>query len=147
MSAFVAVVQGRKVFVVRHTTSQKWMLPGGKIDRHEPAKDAACRELREESGVMISNPKQISKRDNCTLFVSKEWPPRRLSLSKIFKDRTTPKETDSWGIATFNLQDRKWQVCVKGSKTDTSQTFRSGTVEHLKQLKPHLQSTFTDLTY
>jgi ADP-ribose pyrophosphatase YjhB (NUDIX family) len=152
MSAFVAVVQNRKVFVVRAAKSGKWMLPGGGINKGESAEKAACRELREESGVKIgeSELEKIGtvvdkKGTNCTLFMSTQWPSRHLSLSKIFKDRTTRKETDSWGIAT--LQKGKWEVCVEGSKTNTSNTFRGGTLTHLIQLKPRLKSTFTDLTY
>jgi ADP-ribose pyrophosphatase YjhB (NUDIX family) len=47
--------QGAIVLVQRaiHPSYGKWVFPGGYVDRGERVEDAACREVREESGLIV----------------------------------------------------------------------------------------------
>ncbi|MDP3460493.1 MAG: NUDIX domain-containing protein [Hyphomonas sp.] len=47
------------VFLVRHTYMKGWFMPGGGIERGEPALDALSRELHEEAGVRLVSPPQV----------------------------------------------------------------------------------------
>ena len=57
-NAIVANDRG-EVLLVRHSyqSSEKWMLPGGGIGRGESPEQAAVREVAEETGCRIANPR------------------------------------------------------------------------------------------
>ena len=52
--ASIAVFKDRKILLVRRGRppfSGLWSLPGGKVERQEAPREAACRELKEETGI------------------------------------------------------------------------------------------------
>jgi phosphoglycolate phosphatase len=46
---------GRVLMVRTHKWSNRWGIPGGKIERGEPSTDALCREVMEETGLAIDD--------------------------------------------------------------------------------------------
>lgn len=53
------------VFLVRHTYVKGWFMPGGGVEKAEPALEALQRELIEEAGVrLISEPRLINVYSN-----------------------------------------------------------------------------------
>jgi 8-oxo-dGTP diphosphatase len=50
----VAVWANQRVLVVRHSYKPNWRLPGGGIKRGETSRLTAVRELREETGLVVS---------------------------------------------------------------------------------------------
>lgn len=48
-----------QVFMVRHTYAKGWFMPGGGIERGEPALEALRRELVEEAGVRLISEPQV----------------------------------------------------------------------------------------
>ncbi len=56
--AAVENAQGH-VFMVRHTYVPGWFMPGGGVERGEPALEALRRELVEEAGVRLTAPPQM----------------------------------------------------------------------------------------
>lgn len=52
--------QGR-ILLIRHSYgSDKWMPPGGGVDRNEDPIQASVRELREETGCILCDPRQVA---------------------------------------------------------------------------------------
>ena len=54
--------EGKLLLVRIGYAHKKWVLPGGGIERGEEPKDAALREAKEESGVVITSPVYIGER-------------------------------------------------------------------------------------
>jgi ADP-ribose pyrophosphatase YjhB (NUDIX family) len=74
----IAIDKSGKILLVKHTYSNNWFLPGGKVRRKEKKEDAILRELYEETGVVKSeglhefgvyqNTREY-KRDTITVFL------------------------------------------------------------------------------
>lgn len=71
-----------RVFLVRHTYTPGWYLPGGGVEPGETLAAALDRELMEEGGIVLGRPaelfgfylnRHISRRDHVALFVAREW--------------------------------------------------------------------------
>ena len=50
LGARVMLVDGDKVYLIRHTYAPGWQFPGGGVEPGESAEEAAAREVSEESG-------------------------------------------------------------------------------------------------
>jgi len=70
------------VFLVRHTYTRGWHLPGGGIEKNESAEDALRRELREEAGIALTGPPLLhgiffnsdaSVRDHVLVYVVRQF--------------------------------------------------------------------------
>lgn len=77
------VIDGQqRILLLRHTYMEDWHFPGGGVFRGEPARVAAIRELREETGVMTLGEtelyglyfhKVMGVNDYVALYVIKEF--------------------------------------------------------------------------
>lgn len=65
----------------------KWALPGGFLEDEEPLEEGAKRELEEETGLKISNLKQLQA------FGTPGRDPRGRTISIVFYGHTTSQET------------------------------------------------------
>jgi len=78
----VAAVDGNRVWLVRHGYVKGWFLPGGGVERGETLRDAAMRELREETGVLAKGPLSLHgmfsneaafRGDHVALFICRDF--------------------------------------------------------------------------
>ncbi len=76
-------ISGRIVLVKRKNPPLLWALPGGFIDYGESAEDAADREIREETGLEITDLKQF----HC--YSKPKRDPRFHTLTVVFTARST----------------------------------------------------------
>ncbi|MEL7274656.1 MAG: NUDIX domain-containing protein [Pseudomonadota bacterium] len=74
--------QGR-VFLVRHTYVKGWHMPGGGVERGETVMDALKKEVREEAGIVLTEPPGLfaiyrntihSRFDHVALYVARSLP-------------------------------------------------------------------------
>lgn len=78
----IVVGEQESVLLVRHTYVPGWHLPGGGIEKGETAKQAALKELDEETGIrpveelemlaVFAN-RRASRRDHVVLFRCRKW--------------------------------------------------------------------------
>jgi len=77
------LVDGDKVFLIRHTYVPGWQFPGGGVEVGETLEEAAVRELTEESGYRITGPLELfgmyhnsspmTNRDHVAFFVARDF--------------------------------------------------------------------------
>lgn len=72
-----------RVLLVKHTYTPGWHFPGGGVDPGETARDAAVREVHEETGVEVAAPcelfglyfnEALAKRDHVAVFWVRDHP-------------------------------------------------------------------------
>ena len=77
-----AISKDNQVYLVKHTYTPGWHLPGGGVDHGETIFQAGERELLEETGLAVDAPLELfgfyanmnsSKRDHVALFVCRDW--------------------------------------------------------------------------
>jgi ADP-ribose pyrophosphatase YjhB (NUDIX family) len=59
LGAFALAEQDGKIVLVRQSYTTGWSLPGGGVERNEPPAEAILRELREEIGLVSSQPPEL----------------------------------------------------------------------------------------
>lgn len=72
----------REVFLIRHTYTPGWQLPGGGVEAGETLNEALAKELREEACIRLTGPAQlfgvyfnrkVSRRDHVALYVVRDF--------------------------------------------------------------------------
>jgi ADP-ribose pyrophosphatase YjhB (NUDIX family) len=101
------VLRDGRVLLVRTTYDRYWSLPGGGVERGESFADAARREVREETGLVLTSPRLLhvylshreGKEDHVALFVA-ECPTREprpdgreVAEAAFFDPAALPEET------------------------------------------------------
>lgn len=89
LGARVAVFEGDKVLLLRHTYLPGWHFPGGGVEPGETAGDAAAREMLEETGLaprgaltlfgLYHNMHEATNRDHLALFTC-----RAFDVARVF---------------------------------------------------------------
>ena len=98
-----------RVFLVRHTYTPGWHLPGGGVEVGETLEEALAKELREEGCIRLTGPgmlhgvffnRAMSRRDHVAVFVVREFvaesvkqPDREIAEAGFFPLNTLPEGT------------------------------------------------------
>ena len=105
-----AVLDGEgRVFLVRHTYTPGWHLPGGGVEVGEALEEALAKELREEAMIRVTGPvtlhgvffnRTTSPRDHVAIYVVREFavdgvkqPDREIAEARFFPLDALPETT------------------------------------------------------
>lgn len=116
-----------RIFLVRHTYVPGWYMPGGGMERHETARAALAKELREEGNLeIIGEPalfhvyynRNASKRDHVLFYqvtvdqMAPRAPNREIAESGFFALDALPEDT------TTATRRRLKELCGEVEKSD-----------------------------
>jgi 8-oxo-dGTP pyrophosphatase MutT (NUDIX family) len=82
LGARIALIEGEKVYLIRHTYAPGWHFPGGGIEPGESAELGAARELGEESAYRLTGRPElfglyhnirVTNRDHVALYISRHF--------------------------------------------------------------------------
>ncbi|HEY4202916.1 MAG TPA: NUDIX domain-containing protein [Devosiaceae bacterium] len=59
LGARVILIDGDKVFLIRHTYLPGWQFPGGGVEPGETAEHSGAREVMEETGLRVTGPMEL----------------------------------------------------------------------------------------
>jgi 8-oxo-dGTP pyrophosphatase MutT (NUDIX family) len=89
----VALIDGDKVFLIRHTYVPGWQFPGGGIEPGETAEESAAREVLEETGYRLTGPLELfglyhnansaTNRDHVAFYLGRHFEPARAFKSNF----------------------------------------------------------------
>ncbi|WP_018183747.1 NUDIX domain-containing protein [Kaistia granuli] len=98
-----------RIFLVRHSYTPGWYLPGGGVERGESVGEALARELREEGGIVLGAPATLfgiymnpkRRRDHVLVFVARSfdrpspprYPNREIAEAGFFDPAALPEAT------------------------------------------------------
>jgi 8-oxo-dGTP pyrophosphatase MutT (NUDIX family) len=92
------LIDGSKIYLIRHTYMPGWHMPGGGIEPGETAEDSMAREVLEETGYRLTarpeffgfyhNAGPATNRDHVALYLSRDF-----TRDRVFKK--------NWEIAEF----------------------------------------------
>ncbi len=78
-----ALIDGERVFLIRHTYLPGWQFPGGGVEAGETAEDCAGREVLEETGYRLTgrptlfglyhNASVVTNRDHVALYLCRDF--------------------------------------------------------------------------
>jgi ADP-ribose pyrophosphatase YjhB (NUDIX family) len=103
------ILDGSRVFLIRHTYMPGWHLPGGGVEVGETALDALMREVREEGSIALHGTpilhgiffnRKISRRDHVVVYVARDFevlgvkhPDREIAEAAFFPLDSLPEDT------------------------------------------------------
>jgi 8-oxo-dGTP pyrophosphatase MutT (NUDIX family) len=79
----VVLLDGNRVFLIRHTYLPGWQFPGGGVEPGETAEESAAREVMEETGFTVTGPMELfglyhninpaTNRDHVAVYICREF--------------------------------------------------------------------------
>lgn len=79
----VVLLDGNRVFLIRHTYLPGWQFPGGGVEPGETAEESAAREVQEETGFTVTGPMELfglyhnvnpaTNRDHVAVYICRDF--------------------------------------------------------------------------
>ena len=107
----------------------KWSIPGGLVELGESVKQTVVREVKEETGLIVSNPKHIDVVDNVEMDADGKIKYHFVIIDYLVKlDGGTLK-------AASDAEELRWVALCDVEEYDLTKTFRAFFERNKEQLK------------
>ncbi|MEU6523278.1 NUDIX hydrolase [Streptomyces sp. NPDC046924] len=103
--------QGDRILIVRPDRSKTWQLPGGQVDAHETLIEAAVRELREETGLVLPAGPLLAMVGHRPVSTARDGPGR--------PPEAQPPASDQWPTSHPAPVSNRGAVSFKGHANET----------------------------
>ena len=103
----VIIINDNRVLMLQKTGTLKWELPGGHAESKEKMKKAACREVREETGIRLTSEQlhkihtHVDSKYKCNMYVYTSPVKQKPKLSEEHVDHAWVKasELDEYSLS------------------------------------------------
>lgn len=121
--ACVVVDIGGKILLMRRkrpSDAGRWLLPGGYVNRGEPVKRAAVREIREETGLSVEPDALVG------VFSYADWPPVVIVYSARLERANPVPGEEAEALTLFAPDEIPWDGLAFPSTRDALRTYLTG---------------------
>lgn len=122
VACVIVDIAGKILFMRRRrpADANRWLLPGGYVNRGEAVEHAAAREIREETGLAVTPDALVG------VFSYTDWPPVIIVYSARLERGTPAPGEEAEALALFAPDEIPWEALAFPSTRDALRAYLAG---------------------